>query len=256
LPGNGSTPNAGLKPVGYFSYEPPIIPVIFEVGTDGSFSVRVATPLGNIGYSSSSEKADVSTTNSTSAPAESVGVTQLNICKAGSNRKVCRGYVIRTGRKLSISMNGRVEETIENGVVTIDAQPGATVTVTDDGKQPVGSGPKPAARIDIESLAFTPNGPYTEVNLEKKQGGVANDLAYDHVTGALYGINGAKVADIKNYITAQNFWHQDILPKMSLPGEADCAQTPPDAWQNSFTPAELNADVTVACIFTAEQDFG
>jgi hypothetical protein len=130
------------------------------------------------------------------------------------------------------------------------------VTVTDDGQQLVESGPRPAARIDIESWSFTPEGSYTEIDLENGQGGVENDLAYDHVTGAMYGVNGAKVADIKNYGTAQNFWHQDVLPKMDLPGEEDCAQLPPSAWRTSFTPAELDADVTVACIFTAKQDFG
>jgi hypothetical protein len=94
-------------------------------------------------------------------PAETVGVTQLIICQAGGGAQVCRGYAIRTGRKVSIAPNGQFQEKVEDNRVTIDASPGSTVTVTDAGA-PVARGPRPAARIDVEEFDFSVNSPDTE----------------------------------------------------------------------------------------------
>ena len=151
-----------MRPVGYFSYQLPIIPITVTISTNGSISINVsksiASPLGNIRFGGDVAE---TTADSRPLPAESVGVTQLIICQAGSSRQNCRGYAIRTGRKVSIGMNGRFQQTIENGRVTIDAYPGSTVTVTDAGA-PVISNPRAAARIDVEDFYLNATSPYTE----------------------------------------------------------------------------------------------
>jgi hypothetical protein len=256
LPPVPSSTGRAVQPAGYFSYQPPIIPITFTINTNGSISISVSTaiasPLGNISFGG--DVADT-TANHRPVPVEPVGVTQLIICKAGSNRKDCQGYVIRTGRKVSITMNGQFQQTIENGQVTINAQPGSTVTVTDAGA-PVISNPRAAARIDVEDFYFTATSPYTEVSLERSQGGSAADLSYDHVTGALSLVNGAMVADIQLYPSQSSLFGESGLPSLNLPGENDCAHAKPDSWRNGFTAAELRADIVVSCIFTAEKDFG
>lgn len=251
------TPSGGaVRPVGYFSYQLPIIPIAVTISTDGSISIDVskdiASPLGDIRFGGDVAE---TTADRRPLPVEPVGVTQLIICKAGSSRQACRGYAIRTGRKVSIAMNGQFQQTIENGRVTIDAYPGSTVTVTDAGA-PVTSNPRAAARIDVEDFYFSATSPYTEVNLEQSQKGWAADLSYDHVTGALALVNGAMVADIQLYQSGSGLFGESALPAMNLPGENDCARTKPDSWRNAFTAAELRADVIVSCIFTAEKDFG
>lgn len=259
LPGTASSRDISYHPVGYFSYELPIVPITFDVSTDGDFSVKlevgIATPLGDIRFAGGIAGTPVGASSGRPMRIQTVGVTDLIVCKAGSNRQACVAYAIRTGRKVDIKMDGQFEETIDNGVVTIDAAPGSIITVTDSGGQDT-SGPRPAARIDIEHWTFAVNGPYTEVDIEQSQGGVQNDLAYDHVTGALYGINGAKVARIEHYHANENWLGHYSIPAMNLPSEYDCAQTPSSEWHTKFTADELNADVTVACIFTAQHDFG
>ncbi len=244
------------RPVGYFSYQLPIIPITVTFGMDGSVSVNVsmaiATPLGKISFGGDVAE---TTANHRPLPAEPVGVTQLIICKVGSSRQNCQGYAIRTGRKVSIAMNGQFLETIENDRVTIDANPGSTVTVTDAGA-PVTSNLRAAARIDVEDFYFNATGPYTEVNLEQSQGGWAADISYDHVTGKLAFVNGAMVADVQLYPSGNGLFGRSALPTMNLPGENDCVRTKPDSWRNTFTPAELRADIIVSCIYTAEKDFG
>lgn len=250
VPDQGGGPK--LHPVGYFAYEIPIGPITFTVGYQGGFYVDVSagivTPLGDIRFGGG-----VAENASTDKPVPivSVGVTQLIICQADSNQQICRGYAIRTGRKVRIALNGQFKETIDNGRVIINASPGSTVKVTDAGGK-VDHGARPAARIAVEDFAFTVSGPYTNVDLEETQGGRSNDLSYDHVTGALQPINGAMVADIHHYAAASD----NGIPQMNLPIENDCATISPDAWHRSFTATDLHADITVACIVTSERDFG
>lgn len=256
LPPVPSSTGRVVRPAGYFSYQPPIIPITFTISTNGSISVNVsaaiASPLGSISFGGDVAE---TTANHTPVPVEPVGVTQLIICKADSSRKDCQGFVIRTGRKVSIAMNGQFQQIIENGRVTIDAYPGSTVTVTDGGA-PVISDPRAAALIDVEDFYFNATSPYTEVSLEQGQGGSAADLSYDHVTGALSLANGAMVADIQLYPSQNSAFNESGLPTLDLPGENDCAHAKSDSWRNSFTAAELQADIIVSCIFTSEKDFG
>jgi hypothetical protein len=252
LPGVPGQGTSAVRPVGYFSYTLPIIPITFTIGFNGSFSVDLsagaATALGDFRISAGVAE---STTNDSVLPTEAVGITRLVICENGTNNQVCQGYAIDTGRKVRVTLVGHFQETIDNSLVIIDASPGSTVTVSDAGEQ-VNVGAKPAARIDVEDFAFTVYGPYTNVALEQSQGGREDDLSYDHVTGVLQPINGAEVADIKHYAAADG----NSLPTMNLPAEEDCAQIPSTAWRSTFTAADLRADITLACIFTAEKDFG
>ena len=148
-------------------------------------------------------------------------------------------------------MDGQFQTTVEDGLVTIDAYPGSSVTVTDAGA-PVAPGPHPAARVDVEEFDFNVSSPYTEVDLAQNQGGRVDDLAYDHVTGVLSPINGAMVADIKKYAATSG----NGLPSMNLPDENDCAQIKSSSWQSSFSAENLEADMILSCIVTAEKDFG
>jgi hypothetical protein len=259
LPGSASPADLSFHPIGYFSYEPPLLPIEFEVSTDGTFSVQlafgVATALGDFHASGGAEGSMVSDSTGQPVPVQTVGVTQLFVCKAGGNRQTCEGYAIRTGRKVSILLNGQFQETIDNGVVTIDASPGARITVKDAG-EPVTSGPRPAARIDIEDWAFTPDGPYTEVDMEASQGGVTNDLAYDHVTGALYGINGTMLAFVQDLDAGKDWLGDYVMPNVDPPGEDQCSQIPPSQWHTALTAQQMTSDIVVACVYTAQQDFG
>ena len=257
LPPISSDPAASssLHLYGYFAYTTPIVPITFTVTTDGSLSVDVGaefeTSLGTFSVGGGVVR---SVPTGKQLPVGTVGVTRLLICLKGSDRQDCQAYTIRTGRRIKIALNGKFQETIENGLVIIDASPGSKVVVSDAGP-PNLTGPRPAARIDVEDYAFTVAGPYTDVDLERSLGGKTDDLGYDHVTGRLILLNGAKVADIQHY-ASHAAWPLTGLPKMNLPDEDDCARTKQSAWQSRFTAANLRADITLACIFTADGDFG
>jgi hypothetical protein len=254
-PDNGS--KSALHPSGYFSYQPPIVPITFAISTDGQFSIDVnatiVTPLGVIRFGGNIAESSV---DNKPLPDQSAGVTQLIICDQGSVRQNCKGYEIGTGRKLSIAMNGQFRQTVERNRITIDAWPGSTVTVSDAGP-PAKTGARPAARIDVEEFDFSANSPDTEVDLERSQSGVTKDIAYDHMTGELKPINGAAISRIKQYAGVHHGMAiGNGMPKMDLPAENDCAQTKPSEWKSSFSEDNLKADIILACIQTAEGGFG
>ena len=64
------------------------------------------------------------------------------------------------------------------------------------------------------------------------------------------------VADVQLYRADNGLFGRSALPAMNRPSENDCVRTKPDSWRNTFTPAELRADIIVSCIYTAEKDFG
>jgi hypothetical protein len=258
LPSTSDNGHAKTHPEGFFSFQPDFLPISISISTDGQFSVdlsdSIVTPLGTITYGGGVARSTNGTTSKV-LPPQAYDVTQLIVCLDGSDRHTCEGYQIGSGRKLNIAMNGQFQQTVERNRITIDAAPGSTITVTDTGP-PATPGLHPAALIDIEEFDFQAQGKDTLVDLERGTKGSATDLGYDHMTGQLSLLNGARVGDITKYAGKHHTFYGNSLPKLDLPGENDCAQIKPSGWENQFTTADLKADVILACIETAEGDFG
>jgi len=225
LPDNRTNDKAPGRPKGYFSFEPIFAPLKLTVDTDGNITVgfdsHLMTALGEIEFGGDIA---VYSKDRREVPSQAFDATQLIVCEAGSGRKDCHGYQIHTGRKLSIDMDGKFHETVEANRITIDAQPGSRIVVTDVGGPPR-TGARPAALIDIEEFDLSELGPNTEIDLEKSLAGFAADFSYDHVTGELRPINGARIARINKYKGETHYFQGTGMPKMDLPSELDCAQT-------------------------------
>jgi len=258
LPDRPKNGKSSSKPAGYFSFQPDFVPITFNIGTDGHFSVDVSadivTPMGRIGFSRNIAQ---TSDNHKDLPEQPFDVTQLIICQSGTDRQSCLGYTIDTGRKIHLALNGTFQQTVERNRITIDATPGSTITVDDAGGA-AKVGPHPAARIDIEEFNFAAQSADTTVDLERDSSGSMPDLSYDHVTGELKPMNGAVVSRIRQYAGVHHSccFRADGMPKMDLPGENDCVQTKPGSWQQTFGPNDLKADLILACVETAESDFG
>jgi hypothetical protein len=244
------------RPKGYFSFEPIFAPLKFTVDTGGNITVgfdrHLMTELGEIEFGGD---VAVYSRDRRKVPDQAFDTTQLIVCQTGTDRKDCHGYQIHTGRKLSIDLNGQFHETVEANRITIDADPGSTVVVTDVGGPPL-TGARPAASVDIEEFDLSELSPNTEIDLEKSLAGFAADFSYDHVTGEFRPINGSRVARIMKYKGETHYFRGTGMPDMDLPSEYDCAQTAGQKGQTSFTAADLTADIIVACVGTAEDDFG
>jgi hypothetical protein len=267
--GNGGLPRASdngaspSHPTGYFSYEPPIVPIVLTIDTDGNVSLSAgkafATPIGTFSFGLNAWQDSL---KHTALPDQPFDATQLIICQSGANRQHCAVLQINSGRKVNITMNGRFQQTVERNRITIDAAPGSTLTVKDSGG-PVRSGPHPAALVDLEELDFSALSTNTEVDLERSLSGTKPDLSYDHMTGDFGPSDGAlvhvlgKYASVKGRVQIPPLWSQhNSLPKLDLPGENDCAHTKPAEWRGTFSGSDLKADVVLACIETADGDFG
>ena len=243
--------------MGHVAWQPPILPIKFSL--DGQFNVQVTfegnllSPLGDFELGSDG----VSLTKGRTLRTEPPDVTQLIICRNEAVPRHCKGYRIDTGRKLRIVMDGNFVQDVEQNRIVINAAPGSTITVTDDGP-PQSTYVHGPARIDVEEFDFAATSNAVEVDLEHGQAGTRNDLAYDHLTGDFKLINGTRVSKLTKYAEKKGGWFHDpgIQFTGKVPGENECSLTPRDDWKPSFTSKDLNADAIVACVKSAEGDLG
>jgi hypothetical protein len=263
LPEKPGSKQAGKKvddPSWYLSYEPPLLPITLSI--DSNFQVsasvqagKLLTPLGSVavGGSTGSEPQNV--------PAAASGTVQILVCFDGvPSPPPCRAFRINTGRKLSFVVNlpGNVHQLPVIGqdrTVILKVPVGSTVTVTDVDGPPAKDGIHPAAYVDVEEYDFSERGTDTEVSLEAARGGVP-DIGYDHISGELKPLNGARVAHIKRYGNPDPGVlgpQQTVNFTGKLPGEKDCA-TEGD-WKSALSHDDLKADTIVACVKTAEGDY-
>ncbi|MGW6934639.1 hypothetical protein ACWGE0_31575 [Lentzea sp. NPDC054927] len=267
--GDGSAPEAGENglpelpddqrgndrpPVGLIGFQPPLLPITFKLTTDGKFAISVGgqfvTPFGVIKIGIGQELASVRGADDRVLPTPPADVTELIICQEGPPPSPCQGYTIRSGRKLRVDINGKVVQHIETDRQVIEVAPGTTINVTDDGASTKTGMPGPA-RIAIEEFKFHETSKDSEVDLERSHSGTRNDLSYDHITGDLRTVNGAKVSRISHH-GVDNWW--DNLETTDLPGEKECRES--QDWRDGFAANDFADDVTVACVKTAEGDLG
>lgn len=104
----------------------------------------------------------------------------------------CQAYQIGTGRKIHIEMNGSFVQDVERNRITIEAAPGSTIKLTDNGP-PTKLEAFGPARVDVEEFHFNETSEDTDVDLERSRSGTTTDLSYDHITTELKPIHGAKV---------------------------------------------------------------
>ena len=241
----------GPPPMGNIAYQPPFLPITFSIDTDGAFHVhavaRLVTLLGTVSITGG-----VVTRPTDKQPllAQPADVTHLIICSDGVTQR-CEAYQIGTGRKMRIDMNGWFVQEIERNRIIINAEAGSTITVTDVGPPSTSLKAHGPARRAIERVTFEEFGDLTELDLERSLSGTTTDLAYDHITGELKPINGAKIADVKK----SSAWSK--LAEEDLPSEYECQQA--NEWKDAFSNEDLQSflqSFLIACIKTAEADLG
>jgi hypothetical protein len=243
--------------MGHVAWQPPILPIKFtldaQFNVQATFEGNLISPLGDFELGSDG----VSLTHGRPLRAEPSDVTQLIICRNEAAPRHCKGYRIGTGRKLRIVMDGNFVQDVEQNRIVINAVPGSMVTVTDDGP-PHSTYVHGPARVDVEEFDFSATSNAVEVDLEQRQAGTKNDLAYDHMTGDLKLINGTRISKLVKYGEKKGGWFHDpgIRLDNRLPGENECSLTPRDDWKSSFTQKDLHADTIVSCVKSAEGDLG
>jgi hypothetical protein len=244
-----SDERGGPAPEGTISLQLPFLPITFSLGLDGTvrYSVstpKLVTPLAAVWFSLGSAVG----ANHQPLPAPAPDVTELIICQLGGDGQPCSRYQIGTGRIIRIEMDGKFVTEVQQNRYTIKAAPGATIKVTDSGRNPPPDIPGPA-RINIETFDFSATGNETEVDLERSRSGTAVDLGYNHITGAITLLHGTTIARV-NTFGGFSFAHV----KNNVPAEVDCLQA--TDWRTAFTPNELASDWLVSCVKTAEGDLG
>jgi hypothetical protein len=202
----------------------PFLPILFSVGTNGKITIglnrKLVTPLGDVIVGGD----NVIKPDGKPLRLEPADVTQLVICQNNDpviQRRYCEAYQIGTGRKI------------------IDAAPGVTIKLTDSGP-PAKLEAFGPARIDVEEFHFQEAGDETEVDLERSRSGTATDLSYDHISGEMKPIHGAK-------ISLYSTWGGWTSPgkRSDYPGEQECLQKPPADWRDAFSIDDLNADHSI-----------
>lgn len=249
LPGRpGDT--GGPTPRGHVAYQLPFLPVTFSIDTSGNIAVivnpaRLVTLLGTVTVGGGIFKDPAGK----QLPAPQIAdVTQLAICQKGSTEKPCQAYQIGSGRKIHIEMNGSFVQDIERSRITIAASPGSIIHVTDNGP-PTKLESFGPARADVEEFRFSEFGDETDVDLERSRSGTTTDLSYDHISGTLKPIHGAKISMYETYDWSSPSERNDY------PSEEECLQRPPEDWRDAFG-NDLKAKYGIFCIKTAEGDVG
>lgn len=252
LPERPAAPGAPNQeaPRGHISFQPPFAPISFEF--DGqSLKVelegKIVTPIGMVKLGGSA--GEVVKEDGKALPVEPADATQLIVCRQDSNGQACDATRINTGRKITVEMNGKFVQEVERNRIVIHAAPGSTVKLTDSGP-PTTVDVRGPAREDIEEFDFHATSQDTDVDLERSQGGVRADLRYDHVTGELSMINGAKLAPYDTYS-----WSK---PKVATdyPGEAECIAVEQSRWVERLDEDQLESEHVIVCVKTSEGDLG
>jgi hypothetical protein len=88
-------------------------------------------------------------------------------------------------------MNGYFGQDFERNRIVIEAAPGSTIKLTDNGP-PTKLEAFGPARVDVEEFHFNETSKDTDVDLERSRSGTTADLFYNHITAELKPINGAK----------------------------------------------------------------
>lgn len=253
---------SGFRPSGHIAYQPPLLPVQITVTHDLQFNVTtessVVTPLGRFAVGGGGTVLQVTDTESGDELAEDpADVTQLFICAAepgAEARRNCEGYRIGTGRRLRIEMDGEFVQYVEHNRQVVEAGPGAFIKVSDVG-EPTVPGARGPAFWAIEEFELRGNGPdRTAIDLEQSFAGTQADLSYDHVTGALTLVNGAKISRLEKHSIYGTF--DGKMSKDDYPNEGECLATEEEDWRTGFTEEDLDEDIVVSCVKTAEGDLG
>jgi len=239
-------------------YDLPFLPLTFSINDNLDFTVeyngKLVTPIGTFHLSA---EGDLTSDRDRPLPPEPGDVSQLVICRDGPDKQPCQAFKISTGRRLHIVMNGNFIQDAEPNRILIHAGSGSKITVSDAGPPaPVGAhGP---ARIAIEETDFNETSAATDVDLERRKGGTSDDLSYDHITGKLALIGGAKISQLARYREKSGSWVKDagINLGKKIPGENECLQTPQAGWKSTFTDDDLKADTIITCVKTAEGEIG
>jgi hypothetical protein len=108
------------------------------------------------------------------------------------------------------------------------------------------------ARIDVKEFQFQETSLETAVDLERSPAGGIADLSYDHFTGELKPINGARVA---LYAKDSGWWGDEPSKRSDYPGEEECRGNRAEG-QNVFSADDLKAKFSIFCIKTAENHDG
>lgn len=239
----------GPAPRGHIAYQPPLLPITFSVNTNGAVAItlnpRLVTFLGAVTVGVGIVK-DLA---GQVLPPQPADVTQLIVCQRGSDGQHCQAYEIGTGRKIQIKMNGSFVQNVERNRIIIEAAPGSTINLADNGP-PTKLEAFGPAREDVEEFHFSETGEETDVDLERSRSGTITDLSYDHITADLKPIHGAKVSTYATYN-----WTQPSVRK-DYPSEQECMQRRREDWKDDFSEDDLKAKHSIFCIKTAEGDIG
>lgn len=119
----------GLPPKGILTLQPPFLPIVISIDTDGKFAL-IASPvmlvslIGTVTFGVGVFK------DLTGRPLPDPrlrAVTQLVICQKDRVEKPCQAYEIGSARKMHIEMKGSFVQDVEQNRIRIDASPGSTI---------------------------------------------------------------------------------------------------------------------------------
>ncbi|HEY6288342.1 MAG TPA: hypothetical protein VIW48_02760, partial [Nitrospiraceae bacterium] len=224
----------GPPPKGILTLQPPFFPITISIDTSGRIAiiaspVKLVSLLGTVTFGVGVFK-DLTTGRPLPDP-RLRAVTQLVICQKDRVEEPCKAYEIGSARKVHIVMNGSFFQDVEQNLIRIDASPGSTIIVTDNGPTTkLASQSTEPSHEDVEEFNFSATGADTDVDLERSRSGTAADLSYDHITAVLKAINGAKVS-----LYATHSWWTKPSSEKDYPSENECRNKRPEDWKEKFS---------------------
>jgi hypothetical protein len=126
------------------------------------------------------------------------------------------------------------------------------------GSQSTDNGPLTTVKLhgracrDVSEFQFQEAGQETTADLEGSYAGGIADLSYDHFTGELKPVNGARVSLYdKDNGWGWSWWGNAPHKRSDYPGEQECRGKRTEG-RNAFSKDDLKAKFSVFCITTAE----
>lgn len=257
--------SGGTAPIGYISYQPPILPFSITIDSNWQFSLSASyqfvSALGTVEVGSE----QILKSGTEEKVVTEHGTSTLVVCNADPEGEGCEAFTIHSGRKLTVHSDGASSTTFEHDLVTIQAMPGTTLDIVD-----AGAADEPVLRenrIAINEWHFHDQSDYVEIDLEQEQSGIYPDLRYDRLASGTHNmlipINGTKVATWSTHVGEDSIPDSvvssiDDTPTYpeDFPAPSDCLDKDPEEWTDSLDKEAMEWGMTFLCVITAEGDVG
>ncbi|WP_133884370.1 hypothetical protein [Glycomyces sp. NRRL B-16210] len=257
--------SGGTAPIGYISYQPPILPFSITIDSNWQFSLSASyqfvSSLGTVEVGSE----QILKSGTDEKVVTEHGTSTLIVCNAEPDEEACEAFTIHSGRKLTVYSDGASSTTLEHSLTTIQAMPGTTLEIVD-----AGAADEPVLRenrIAINEWHFHDQSDYVEIDLEQEQSGIYPDLRYDRLASGTHNmlipINGTKVATWAKHVGEDSDPNSPLVRitdtptyPADFPAPSDCLDKDADEWSESLDEEAMAWGMTFLCVITAEGDVG